>query len=535
MILVERRPRASALSVNAAAMATRFESIGQQHPDWRITVHYQTDERSTFLQLPDGWIYLETPVGLDCFPDLRTIIANSEKQCLQATLDGLEHIRPCAFVAYLAASEDLVFGRSLDGFASLYFAGNPPEITIGDSSVVLARRQGPLHFCAADQHAWMQSCAPSIEGSFFEGVRRCFAGVRYHLRAHSSTLDKRLMAPEADILDQEASVTFLREELRSLCASYGNRHLALRLSGGVDSRTILVGLVDAVREGILRRDQVLLTTVVLPGFDCDESAAAREIARLSGFQWVPIQATTERIAQAYESSLQQDLPPYPTSFIGVLCLEEAREHGVEIMVSGHGGDEVFDFDQIDVLGSPLRERLRDWRLLRYLRGSDRPLAGLEAWVLACLGRRCLLGTRQTMRELGLTQSRDWNTHRLGHRLNGAKGCGYEGMTQAASARGMRIDAPLFRSRLGERFDPVSWWHPNGHGYKVVPHLYMERTSADIASVACSKVHFDAVLAKHFPVPATVGDKATPRLVHPFDASAFLTPWMGRLARFAESA
>src|SRR5699024_12458726 len=49
--------------------------------------------------------------------------------------------------------------------------------------------------------------------------------------------ERRLMAPEADLPAQPEPIGQLTDGLREMFAGYGNRKLALMLSGGADSRT----------------------------------------------------------------------------------------------------------------------------------------------------------------------------------------------------------------------------------------------------------------------------------------------------------
>lgn len=500
MILVERAPAPSTEIVESGETATpltqRIEYPSTRRPGWTLTVHVHTDARSCFQRLPGGWLYVATPVGLECFPDLEAIVTHAPDRGLDATLEALEHLRPLVFVAFDEHTEELQFGRSLDGFGALYFGGELPRIVIADSSVAVARRLGPVRLSKADEDAWYATRSAQLEGSFLEGVTRCFAGVRYRssMDAHAPT--RRLMAPKACIVDQTTAIGMMRDELRKICASYGNKRVALRLSGGVDSRVVLAGLMDAVREGILHKDQILCTSILFPGLDGDESAEIREIVRVSGFEWVGIEVTPERAAQACEESLQQDAPPFPTTFMSLMCMDEARARGAEIMLSGHGGDEIFVFDLVDVLGRSLAARLHRFALVCRLRRARGSLDVTKAFLQTLLGRRGLRGTCRTLRRVDL-DPQELHAHRLDRRLNIAPGFGFEGAAAAVARRAMHIDIPLYRAGWWPHFDPVAHHHAVHGAYKAVAWSYMDHFAPSLAAVPARKVLFDSTLRDLF--------------------------------------
>lgn len=505
MILVERGPASS----HAPAEPAR---AGEPAPDvlefpsarrlgWSLKVHYRNDERSRFRRLPGGWLYVASPTGLECFPDLAAIIDNAHFTGLPAALDALEHMRPAAFVAYDEQTEELQFGRSLDGFASLYFGGELPAIVIGESNFVVARRLGPIRFSKADEEAYCKNWSPGPEGSFLEGVTRCFAGVRYRLRPNRDSVERCLMAPDADLVDQDQAVILLRDEMRRICATYGNKRVALRLSGGVDSRVVLAGLMDAVREGMLRREQVLCVSIVCPGFSCDEDVQIRELVALCGFEWTRIEldVKTARDAQEYLDSLP--VPAFPTSFLGLLCAKEAQRRGAHVILSGHGGDEIFDFDIDDVLARSLPARLRQIDLIDYLCGANTLRDRCKTLTMALLGRQVLYRLRRHLKngELRLGTC----LHRRDRRLGLARGSAYELAAQMTAAHGLMLDVPLLRMAVLERFDPVEWQHPSGWDYKAAPRTYLAAVSPSLVEVEIRKVTFDALVEALFATQSSV--------------------------------
>lgn len=467
---------------------------GTQHPDTTYVMQHQDDQYSTLVRGTGWWLYVSTPVGLACFTALNDLLAKAPTAALVTVLERLEYLRPTAWIAFDAATEATWFGRSLDGFCSLFFGGNDDHLVIADSRTAVAERLGPVRFSRTDETEWCKRSVLSPEGSFYEGVKRCFAGARYTVTAGEATPRlERLLAPHADGPPYSDPVALLTSNLRALFAGYSNRRLALRLSGGVDSRTLLVGLLDAVREGILQRDQILCTSVLFPGFDCDESDIIRRVVELAGVEWVGIEATQQNVQRAQARCLDLPAPPFPTAFIGALCLGAAKQHGAEIMLTGHGGDEVLDFNLTDVLGLPLGERLRRLDLIRWLRQTHGWPSEAKALAVTLLGRRGQRSLLRQIRSYGLPTD-TLHTLRLGTRLAIAEGTGYEMVAAAANRCGLLLDVLFYRGPFMLQLDPVGAATRRGHPYKDAARRYMAKHAPAVAEVPTRKVAFDAMTA-----------------------------------------
>ena len=505
----------------------RLSIPSAKRPGFFSQVHYRTDERCAFVQMRGWWLYVATPVGLECYPELTALLANAPTLGRQATLKRLEDLRLLAFVVFCESSDEVSFGRSLDGFGSLFFANQPSRLIISDSRLRVAESSGHVKLSREDEGFWSDQARLHPEASFYDQVNRCFAGVRYCAdSAEPTKVSRHLMAASSQPLNQADSVRLLHGGLLEVFSTYGDKRIALRLSGGIDSRVLLVGLLEAVRRGILRREQVLCVSVLFPGLDCDESDEIRQIIRSAGFEWAGIVAAADRVREAYEHCLQLPAPPYPTSFIGALCLAEAKKRGARIMLSGHGGDEIFDFNLTDLLGGSLIDRTRRVRLIRQHRNTDGLVAEFKALASVCFGRHVLRSTRRMMDGFGL-EAMTMHVHRLGMRIALAQSSGYELSACNVAAAGMLVDVPFLRGPFFPRFDPAVWMLESADEYKVVATSYIRARAPELFAVRARKVFFDSALDKHFQARVVNCDELDGNGARSYAAMRVYADWRSR--------
>ncbi|HET7663221.1 MAG TPA: asparagine synthase-related protein [Rhodanobacteraceae bacterium] len=511
MITFERTVRADMGGSNAPSAfpsddgtTTRLDFPGTRRPNNWYSLRYQLDERCAFVR-GTGWcLYVSSPTGLAIFTQLADLLAKAPALALATVLERLEDLRPLAYVAVDETAETIHFGRSLDGFASLYFGSNDERLVIADSALGVAKRLGPVRLSKHDEVIWCARNVLEPEGSFYEGVKRCFAGVRYQAGVDEGQPGhRRLMAPSARFSHHDA-VARLDDGLAEMLGEYGNRRVALQLSGGMDSRTLLVALVAAIRKGILRKSQVFCTSVAFPGMDCDETHEIRHLIDWCGIEWINIQADAERVSKASEKLLELPMPPFPTSFMGMLCSEEAKLHGAEVVLSGHGGDEIFDLSLGDVTGLSLVARIRRIRLIRWLRRSGTLSAELKSLGVALLGRRAQRSLGRAMS--GYKLSPHWRrAFRLETRLAIAANYGYEIAATMAMQRGMLTDVPFFRGAFWAELDPIGPIVSSPYPYKPVAQRYIQTFGDATCRIPTRKVAFDLAIRKFFPGPSSIGD------------------------------
>ena len=531
MILIERGVAADRAHVDIddpVASYFRLDIPDARRPGVVDSICYGTDQCSGFAHLRDGWLYVSTPVGLDCFPELAALITSGPELEVKAVLQTLEQARLAVFVVG-ETNGSIYFGRSTDGFGSLFFGGGSgSRLVISDSRLILARTLGELAFSRADEEHWCSRFILEPEGSFLQGVKRCFAGIRYCSGPEAPYAPRgKVMDPEADVVSDADSTSYLGHELLKVLSTYGNKRIALLLSGGLDSRVVLVAILDAIRRGILRREQILCVSALFPGLDCDESNEISQIAGLAGLEWLGIDISTSLVESTLEHCLDLPAPPFPTSFVAAACMMEAKRHGAQIVISGHGGDEIFDFDLADVLTLPMRERMRRYPMIRRFRRTDSWIGKGKVLGSIVAGSWTLRSARRSLRAFPFGDALAI-AHRPGRRLGLAQHCGYEVSACAAASLGLLRDAPLFRAALFSRLTPIGQ-RPSSHSYKHLARAYMEAQEPDIASVPARKVLFESAVNTFFPVSGRDGQGTIgPAYLHVVKAQ--YSDWRSRQSR-----
>lgn len=157
-------------------------------------------------------------------------------------------------------------------------------------------------------------------------------------------------------------------------AARGARQPAVRLSGGLDSACVAAGL--AAQKGSASR--ALALGAVFPTHpETDERELIEATARHTGMsvELVPFDDRASILAPALEHVERWRLPPAtPNLFVWKPLLASARRLGVDVMLDGEGGDELFGFAPY-LIADMLRtgRALAAWRLTRRI-----PEVGAEA-------------------------------------------------------------------------------------------------------------------------------------------------------------
>lgn len=165
---------------------------------------------------------------------------------------------------------------------------------------------------------------------------------------HGTREDVRL--PEA----AELLRTTIDAAVRRLLSTEGA--VGAHLSGGLDSSAIACRADQVLREEHGRRLVAGYSWAPdeahVPGFDGDERTLLAEIAAREGF---PIRTLAEDEDAEWWWRLDPTRYPEETHWREVLTLRQARADGVQVMLSGWGGDELASFNGAGVLGQMVRQ------------------------------------------------------------------------------------------------------------------------------------------------------------------------------------
>jgi asparagine synthase (glutamine-hydrolysing) len=215
-----------------------------------------------------------------------------------------------------------------------------------------------------------------IERGSFPPGRTLFEGIRHIPPAHRVLLSADDVAIEPYWRPRYEGVAAgsrqeIAERLREAAfaavgrAAQGARRPAVSLSGGLDSACVAAGL--AARKGSASR--ALALAGVFPTHpDTDERELIEATARHTGLsvELIPFDESASILEPALEHIDRWSLPPVtPNLFVWTPLMARARELGVDVMLDGEGGDELFAYSPY-LIADMLRtgRALAAWRLTR---------------------------------------------------------------------------------------------------------------------------------------------------------------------------
>ena len=161
---------------------------------------------------------------------------------------------------------------------------------------------------------------------------------------------------------------------------------AISLSGGMDSALIaLAAMAMAKNTGKIAPIGV---SCVFPGLGCDESAKISRLIGITQSAHETIICREPRFAHWQQRLfLTTDYVPFPAGQIGLQVAQRAKQMGCTQLLDGNGGDELFDWNTLDL--AQMATHPRDYgQLMRALLKSD---SGLNVLALRHLIKRVFLG------------------------------------------------------------------------------------------------------------------------------------------------
>jgi asparagine synthetase B (glutamine-hydrolysing) len=209
---------------------------------------------------------------------------------------------------------------------------------------------------------WIERGSTPPGRTLFEGVRRIPPAHRVELSAGGIAIAP-YWSPRYEGL-ATGSREALAERLRAAAfaavgrAAEGARRPAVRLSGGLDSACVAAGLaargapasgapsagLDPARPAVRQSGALALAAVFPSHPDTDERELIETTARYTGLpvELISFDERASILAPALEHIERWSLPPVtPNLFVWRPLMASARGHGVDVMLDGEGGDELF--------------------------------------------------------------------------------------------------------------------------------------------------------------------------------------------------
>jgi asparagine synthase (glutamine-hydrolysing) len=202
------------------------------------------------------------------------------------------------------------------------------------------------------------------ELTVFEGIRRILPAQVRTCSPAGGDAARRTWHPVSkvdwSIPYEEAARQFPQVLRRSVERRHWVRPV-LTLSGGLDSTSIaaIVSSDPALRERFSMAGKVTAATLSFPGFDCDETASARSVARRLGLDHLTIDATLSgpiRAAPQLQSLYDQPVPG-SSGYQVLVDLPEYRSRGFSTCCLGIGGDDFWMGERCWPFDSIVRGRI----------------------------------------------------------------------------------------------------------------------------------------------------------------------------------
>jgi asparagine synthase (glutamine-hydrolysing) len=227
-------------------------------------------------------------------------------------------------------------------------------------------------------------------------------------------------------------------------AAQGATRPAVRLSGGLDSACVAAGLAARAKPA----GGALAIAAVFPSHpETDERELIEATARHTGIplEQIAFDAHASILAPALEHIERWRLPPVtPNLFVWKPVMAAARRHGVEAMLDGEGGDELFAFAPHLIADMLRTGRVASaWRLTRLI-----PEVGAQADIHMRLRALRIFG----LSDLVPSRVKRWRRRQplTAGELAGAGGS----LLRAADALALE---ELDERRASPRLDGPRWW------------------------------------------------------------------------------
>lgn len=248
-----------------------------------------------------------------------------------------------AFAVYDRHEQVVFLVRDRYGKRPLFYRANSTEVIFGSEiKAFLAREDVALRWDARGVASIFAKWTPFGDETPFEGVKQLPAGTV--LRISPSGFSRRTYAvfgvPTVTIESnfEDAAVeaaSLLRDSVRLRLRS--DVEVGVLLSGGLDS-TVIAHLVRTEQPGRLQSFSIAFADAQF-----DESADQCLVVDAFGLSHTSIVIGAHDIADSIQAALwHAEVPQFRTAFVPMFLLARTvREHGIKVVLSGEGADEVF--------------------------------------------------------------------------------------------------------------------------------------------------------------------------------------------------
>jgi asparagine synthase (glutamine-hydrolysing) len=329
------------------------------------------------------------------------------------------HLRG-AFVAVVTDGEQALIARDQLGGRPLLFTRVRGGVLFAEHArdllELLPSTPGPDRVALMQ---WIESGTLPPERSFHEGLQRVPAAHRLVLCGQRIAV-RRYWRPhyEGTLTDsREAILERLRAEAFAAVerAVAGSRRPALRLSGGLDSACVAAGLAArAAPAGATLAPALALGAAFPEQPETDESELIAATARHTGLTLELITGArrAHALAPALAHIARWRVPPAsPNLFVWEPVMAAARGLGVDVMLDGEGGDELFGLAPQLIADRVRRGRLADaWSLAGRIPGMGAdPDARMRMRALRRFGLAPLIPDRvRRLRRRGAPARAPWS-------------------------------------------------------------------------------------------------------------------------------
>ncbi|HTD07838.1 MAG TPA: asparagine synthase-related protein [Solirubrobacteraceae bacterium] len=282
------------------------------------------------------WLFGE-PRGRAAFAEALTELGEMACERLSGrfVLVAVDRDRPrCLVIRDQLGAEPLVYAHAADG---VLFATHERDLLD-----LLTRTPSPDRLALLQ---WIENGLTPLGHTLYEGMQRLPAGQRLILGERHARVERWWSLRYEGV--EERSATALADRLREAAfaavarAAAGSRRPAVKLSGGLDSACVAAGLAAS---GFADGRALAIAGTFSAHPEADEGELIEATARHTHLplELIAFDADSSMLAPALAHIARWRLPPTTSNlFLWQPLMARARELGVDLMLDGEGGDELF--------------------------------------------------------------------------------------------------------------------------------------------------------------------------------------------------